>query len=185
MLDFLFGWLFSLFDLFDSSSENEYIKKELDERLVDVVDNLYEVFNKYTLKEKMAFCECCQLEADEIKLHNKPLNIMNSKDFGPYPGKAMTTFGDEDDYRHFLPRLLELEALGYYPDLQWILMKLDYAGWKKWDKKEVDAILNFFRVLLSTLPNEKEDGYEYENTEYEEMIEELEQFGLVQEVLGN
>jgi hypothetical protein len=61
----------------------------------------------------------------------------------------MTTWGDVDQFKYFLPRILELLA----PGLDWgpeiILGKLDYAGWRSWSKGEQAAVENYCRSLWS------------------------------------
>ena len=40
-----------------------------------------------------------------------PLRELTGEQVGPYSGWAMTTVGNERDYRHFLPRILELAVV--------------------------------------------------------------------------
>ena len=42
----------------------------------------------------------------------KPLQEPEAEDLGRYSFKAMTTVSDVHDFRHFLPRIKELLALG-------------------------------------------------------------------------
>jgi hypothetical protein len=56
----------------------------------------------------------------------------------------MTTWGDVEDFKHFLPRLLELIAttgLAYGHEV--VLGKLEYAKWNEWEETEKDAIRAF------------------------------------------
>lgn len=60
----------------------------------------------------------------------------------------MATWGDEDDFRHFLPRVLELAASDHYllVDIELILGKLSYAGWWEWPAAERHAIESFLSL---------------------------------------
>ena len=44
-----------------------------------------------------------------------PLRELTGEQIGPYAGCAITTVGSERDYRHFLPRILELAVEGEVP----------------------------------------------------------------------
>lgn len=55
----------------------------------------------------------------------------------------MTTVGDEDDFRHFLPRILELLLTGELSeevDPEIVLGKLAYANWTTWLPAEQAAV---------------------------------------------
>ena len=55
----------------------------------------------------------------------------------------MTTVGDEDDFRHFLPRILELLHTGELAeevDPEIVLGKLAYANWTTWPPAEQAAV---------------------------------------------
>jgi hypothetical protein len=76
---------------------------------------------------------------------------MSSEVLSIYGFKAMTTIGDADDFRHFLPRLFEilvLDEFGYNEET--LFRKLDYAGWQNWDHEERATIEDFFVALFRT-----------------------------------
>ena len=61
----------------------------------------------------------------------------------------MSTLGTREDFKHFLPRLLELAAdpdppLGLGLEPGGILMKLEYGECRKWPEAEQAALLDFF-----------------------------------------
>ncbi|WP_217577579.1 hypothetical protein [Mesorhizobium sp. GbtcB19] len=68
-----------------------------------------------------------------------PLRGLTAKQLGPYGGWAMTTVGDVDNYKHFLPRILEL-AVNAEPwhglDPPVVAGKLNYGGWQRWPAEE-------------------------------------------------
>jgi hypothetical protein len=88
---------------------------------------------------------------------------MAPEDLSTFAFKAMTTWGEPEDYKHFLPRILELAAtphtrggLGFSLDV--ICGKLERAGWRAWPAPERDAIRAWARALwgrtLTRLPGE-------------------------------
>ncbi len=77
-------------------------------------------------------------------------------DLGLYCSEAMTIWGNEIDFKHFLPRLLELYEQhrynGWY-NLITIYNKLECADWKNWDKAEQDCIYKFVENEWKKLVN--------------------------------
>jgi hypothetical protein len=121
------------------------------ESLKSSIENLYQVFAKYPLKEKIEGCPCCVGKRDNRVLHSKPLRKLMAEDLSYFAAKSMTTFGDEDDFKHFLPRLFEILIYDDFDFNEEILFgKLDYAQWQNWDIKEKITIENFFRELIKT-----------------------------------
>jgi hypothetical protein len=60
----------------------------------------------------------------------------------------MTTWGDLSDFKHFLPRMLELAALLDCPYEVFILFsKLEHAHWEAWDEKEREAVRIYMEAL--------------------------------------
>jgi len=62
----------------------------------------------------------------------------------------MTTVGDVDDFRHFLPRIFELlvdGALTGEIDPEIVLGKLTYGGWFNWPEPEQAAIRAYLGIL--------------------------------------
>jgi hypothetical protein len=90
------------------------------------------------------------------------LEKLTEVDLGLYAFKAMTTWGDSRDFRHFLPRIIELSMIVARPSYlglePWIIgSKLAYASWEDWPVLEREALSNFmeiaWRVLLSHPPD--------------------------------
>ena len=112
--------------------------------LKTAITNLYTTFAHYPFRSEIDGCPCCVSVQDQQKLSAKALNLMKSEDLSRYSFKAMTTWGDVEDFKHFLPRLLELSAttgLAYGHEV--VLGKLEYAKWNDWEETEKDAIRAF------------------------------------------
>lgn len=66
-----------------------------------------------------------------------------------YAFKAMTTFGDGDHFKHFLPRLFELVIDGTaVTDVRSIAGKLDYGEWGTWPERQRTAVLGGVRATF-------------------------------------
>lgn len=101
-------------------------------------------FARYPLRGSVAGCPCCVSTADHAELMRGDLRR--------YAFKAMTTWGDEVDFKHFLPVLLaELTpdadagsghtVHGGACDLQRLAGKLAYAHWHDWPQAEQRAVI--------------------------------------------
>lgn len=75
-------------------------------------------------------------------LANLPLRSLTHSDLDLYAFKAITSWGTQQDFKHFLPRLLELaldDLLAFsLPEV--LLGKLQLAGWHEWPTLERQAV---------------------------------------------
>ncbi|HTQ14457.1 MAG TPA: hypothetical protein VMH86_11335 [Rhizomicrobium sp.] len=80
-----------------------------------------------------------------------PLRHLTSEQVGPYAGWAITTVGSEMDYRHFLPRILELAVespthLGLMAPV--IAGRITLGNWIHWPARQHDTVLEVFRTAF-------------------------------------
>ncbi len=107
-------------------------------------EKLYATFSKYTFKSTIEGCPCCVADSDKSTLHIKQLRELEGEDISRYAFKAMTTWGDLSDYKHYLPRIFELTAKRkLFVDTFVTLGKLEYGIWTQWDKREQESIFDF------------------------------------------
>jgi len=130
------------------------------------IAKLYEAFREYPLKSKIDACPHCELESVEASLHTRPLRELGWAELGLYTFKAMTTFGDAIDFKHFLPRILELYVLdhdGAPYDVFVVFEKLNYTAWQSWPDSEVVAVRQFVaawrRALAAAQHDSGEEGW--------------------------
>jgi hypothetical protein len=76
------------------------------------IEALYVAFSHRPRPRAIEGCPCCVGRAREEALLSRPLRAVGADILGFYAFKAMTTFGSEEDFLYFLPRILELEARG-------------------------------------------------------------------------
>ncbi|MFF5289312.1 hypothetical protein [Paractinoplanes globisporus] len=132
------------------------VAEQADERLDQAVGTLYATFARFELGP-VAGCPHCVGEDDQREIRRAPLRELTGEDLDHYAFKAISTWGDADDLRHFLPRLLELAAHGDLPvDVATVVGKLRLARWSRWPPDQRDAIEAFagawWRRTLTIFP---------------------------------
>jgi len=116
-------------------------------KLQHLIDDCYEVFASYPPPRVLDASPLRDPVAILKTLTSAPLRDLTGEQLGAYAGWAMTTVGDDRDYRHFLPRILELAVF----DARWqgldppiIAGKLNHGGWQTWPPEEQAAIRALF-----------------------------------------
>lgn len=112
---------------------------------------LYEAFARYALPASSSYSTHTSIsEADVRALRSRPLQELTGRDLGKYAMKALTTWGDEDEFRHYLPRLLELLAVERsWTDAATLLGRLSTARWRSWPEAEQRAVEEYLAAISS------------------------------------
>lgn len=108
---------------------------------------------------------------DEIlrALTSVPLRELGGEQIGPYSGWAITTVGNDRDYRHFLPRIVELAVtepawLGTEPPV--MASRLKMAAWRAWPADQQSAVLRLFHAALDAMIERHPDEWPSEAAEW-------------------
>ncbi|GAL86123.1 hypothetical protein Hsw_1577 [Sporocytophaga myxococcoides] len=108
------------------------------------IERLYSTFSRYPFRSEIDGCPCCVSESDKEKLHTKKLRSLEEEDLSRYAFKAITTWGDVEDFKHFLPRILELlSTTNFIVNTFVVLGKVNYGNWTSWPGDEQTAIKEF------------------------------------------
>ena len=111
--------------------------------LESALEALYATFNRYG-GTHLEGCPHCVSFEDSAALRRAPLRQLGGE-LDRYLFKAMTTWGSEEDFKHFLPRLLELYAASVDA---WLLCdELVYARWRSWAELEQRAVESYLLAL--------------------------------------
>ena len=113
------------------------------------IEALYEAFASYPLRDDTNACQCCHSPEEEKRVHRAPLRNLKFEDLQQYAMDALLVWGSEADFRHFLPRIFELEVAhgDEFQDPEVVFNKLRYGEWRYWPEMEQRAIETFFRAL--------------------------------------
>src|SRR5581483_11912392 len=122
----------------------------LEYNLQVAIQKLYSTFARYKSSEQMDYCSHCINQYEVKHLFIKAKQDLTIDDLEKYGFKAITTWGNIDDFKYFLPRLFELIAFEennskLYPEI--IFEKLELANWREWQKEEQNGIEEYFVEL--------------------------------------
>ena len=121
------------------------------QNLAEAIEQLYAVFAECPKPPGIDACPCCLDEEEVQGLLSKPLRSLTAQELSSYAASVFLTVGGEDDFRYFLPRILELSATNefLYPDPEIVLGKLRHARWNEWRAEERQALDGFFDAVLT------------------------------------
>lgn len=137
------------------------------DRLENIIENLYKVFSIYGATDMTGSALYEDLSAWNQKLLSKPLRELEASDLTRYAGKAITSWGNAKDYKHFLPRILELIAKLEPPYEIWITFdRIQLADFKSWKKEEQNLIHEYMLALWESILNDFSCKAEFEFKEY-------------------
>lgn len=124
-------------------------------KLRERIDAAYAVFAGYP--------QPSDLESSFRDLTSAPLRELSVDVLGAYAGRALTTLGDATDYKHFLPRILEIASAsaswdGFEPSI--IVSKMTLAGWASWPPRERAAVEGVFDAAWTWARVQHPDQYD-------------------------
>jgi len=100
-------------------------------------------------------------------LFSKPLQTLTSQDLSLFAGKVISTWGDTNDLKHFLPRLFELTATLDTPyNVSILYQKLQDGAFQTWEIEEQKVVNEFSIALLDNLLNDNREKAEWEFDDY-------------------
>ncbi|HEV7289807.1 hypothetical protein [Sphingomonas sp.] len=142
---------------------------EAEAELRDAIEHSYLVFAGMPCPRKL---ETSHLRnGDEIlrALTSAPLRELGGEQVGPYSGWAITTVGNDRDYRHFLPRIIELAVtepvwLGTEPPVT--ASRLEMATWRAWPADQQSAVLRLFHAAFDAMIARHPDEWPSEAAEW-------------------
>ena len=127
-----------------------------DLRLEDAIEQLYGVFKRYGAENMTGTCDG-GYEEEARFLGATRIERLQPGDLSRFAFRALTTWGSFDEFKHFLPRLLEIAATlpvverGVWTDFEILMGKLAYGEWEKWPRRERDAVREYLHSLWAEL----------------------------------
>lgn len=100
--------------------------------------------------EHLSSCDCCHPDSEKQNLLSTPLNQLSGVLLEDFIFSAFNTIGTEEDFKYFLPRVLELIAqdeFGDFCDLGLVGDKLAQANYKTWPENLADSVDRMLRSI--------------------------------------
>ncbi len=119
---------------------------------------LYRICARYPLRPDMTYCGHCVGEDEVRVLCEVPLEDLSAGQLRRFAWKAGGTWGDDSDWLHFVPRILELFALGSLDDPALLgatlgRLRTATAGWPADEQAAVESFrFALWRDFLATWP---------------------------------
>jgi len=112
--------------------------------MTGALERLYVVFGRLPRPPLIEGCEEC-VERLHPHLIDRPVRSLDPGELRRYASDVLLTVGSPDDFRYFLPRLLECAAADAfsYPDPEIVFGKLAIAGWRTWPSVERAPVEDF------------------------------------------
>ncbi|WP_127503809.1 hypothetical protein [Actinoplanes solisilvae] len=117
---------------------------------MQAVEELYVAFAPNRRGQPISYCGHCISDEEASVLQRTPLRELTAGDLERYTFKAMGTWGEEADLRHFLPRILELFATGEQNDHS-VIAYLEILAGQQGEPAMVQMAKLVDAVLLSGL----------------------------------
>ena len=133
-------------------------KKKI-KKVKNSIDKLYEVFSIYPANRNMFASPLYnhKIEKWRDELFNAKLEEIETEDLYNFCSSVMLTWGEEEDYKHFLPRIYELIADYNSPYEVWIILdRLNDCKWRKWRMEEVNCVELYINELWLNLQENSE-----------------------------
>jgi hypothetical protein len=134
--------------------------------VLSAVEGLYSAFRAHPLPKWTDPCLHCHSEDEERELHAAPLRELGAEQLRPYAVDALWVWGGEAEFKHFLPRILEIFVTSPRPTLdlqdpEMIFGKFRYGHWLRWPEAEQAAVRAFFLALWSAVLADPPPGGDY------------------------
>ncbi len=115
---------------------------------------LYRAFSRQTIPEALSYCTYCDDAEYERSLH-APLATLPRALVSKYLGDAIHHTGTAEDFRYFVPRIIELECES---SLMWWFVfadRLKMADFAAWPEEQRDAVLRAVEHAASTIARDE------------------------------
>jgi hypothetical protein len=131
----------------------------MNEKLKNIVEESYLLFGKYRANLPLDVCtECCMTKSQETELVSLDVKQIPFELLYEYNTAAKTAHPDLEEFKHFLPRFIELtsELKLLHHSAELVLNRFDYYKESDWSGDEKELLQLFaeelFEYVLSVYP---------------------------------
>jgi hypothetical protein len=132
--------------------------------LQKAIAGLYEAFSSEPNPSAIDGCRCnvCISDENVSVLISKTLRTLTPDELAHYAESVFLTIGSEDDFKYFLPRILEILATedGWWPSPEVVGRAIANVGWNHFTAAQQNSLHLFFNEALANLICDELDGWE-------------------------
>ena len=128
--------------------------RQTSERTDAALEAVYAAFTQNGLKRPLVICPCCVSAEEEAVMLGTRLRELTWAQLERYLSAVFLTSGAAEDFRYFLPRLLDLTAhvkWDFQCDWEILLGKLSLGEWPTWPQRERAALTEFMQAHFEDL----------------------------------
>jgi hypothetical protein len=123
------------------------------------IRHLYSVFSRY---ESTGLIQSVYEREVSMRLQHADLRSIPVEEIRNYLSSAMATWGGVTDFKHFLPRVLELNYLAPAGHELWaVVERLQDANWTTWPPKERQALRDYFEIYWRQWLSARPDRFSF------------------------
>lgn len=132
-----------------SKRVHKVARPPLDQRVREAIEAVYRTFDG-PRPSAIEGCPCCISTRGTDVLLTTPLRQISGQALWRYVSGVFLTIGDKEDFRYFLPRILDVSVSdpGNANDPEIVLGKLSLAGWRSWTPTERRVVEGFVDAWL-------------------------------------
>jgi hypothetical protein len=130
------------------------VMRKVSARTEAALEAVYSAFTQNGAPQRIVVCPCC-VSADELKVMTRTrLRDLTWEQLERYLSAVFLTSGGQQDFRYFLPRLLDLTAhveWDFMANWEILLGKLSLGEWQTWPPRERAALMEFLPASFEDL----------------------------------
>ena len=128
--------------------------RRVSERTEAALQAVYSAFTQNGAPQRITVCPCCVSAGEVEAMTQTRLRDLSAERLEHYLSAVFLTSGAQEDFRYFLPRLLDLNAHAkwdFQSDWEVLLGKLSLGQWQSWPKRERETMNEFLQACFEDL----------------------------------
>lgn len=121
--------------------------------LDEAIREVYRVFATHKKPRDFDACDHCMSAEEKRFFLTRELQDLTADELMRYAADVFLTMGDVKDFKHFLPRILEISVQddSWWPGPEVVLNKLRLADWSQWPANERNAVVKVLNEKFAAL----------------------------------
>jgi hypothetical protein len=117
---------------------------------LDALTSMEKAFSTVPRPKTLDSCHCCHDAPEKVVLLNTGLKHLSGQPLENFIFSVFSTIGDEESFKYFLPRVLELVALGEFGDwcsLGLLGRKIAESNYQEWPDPLSNSVDSMLKII--------------------------------------